>query len=43
MLVCNPVKAVVSRISSALLATSISLYLRIRHALTLVAMNLVPM
>ena len=33
MLVCRPVKAVVSRISSALLATSIALYLVIRHAL----------
>ena len=41
MLVCRPVKAVVSRMSSALLATSIALYLG-SAMLSAVAMNLVP-
>jgi len=41
MLVCRPVKAVVKRISSALLATSIALYLA-SAMLSFVAMNLVP-
>ena len=42
MLVCRPVKAVVSKMSSALLATSISLYLA-SAMLSFVAMNFVPM
>ena len=41
MLVCRPVKAVVSKMSSALLLTSISLYLA-SAMLSRVAMNLVP-
>ena len=42
MLVCRPVKAVVSRMSSALLSTSICLW-RSSAMLSRVAMNFVPM